>query len=175
MEMALCEGLRTVQSVVDSLREDDEDRVSTTKAGARRAQTDPHGQAAAKCPRLLSPLGDTVVMIEVRRDEDYELCGFVAEAGDHWLAMTVFGAELGHRDDYGGAVQLVLDEGLASLADHWMLSGPDVDGEQIVCIQHASRGSVTLALDYYSMPGVPSLTLSTDQLHSGLWTLIRSA
>jgi hypothetical protein len=114
-------------------------------------------------------------MIEVRRDEDYELCGFVAEAGDRWLAMIVFGAELGHRADYDEAVQLVLNEGLASLADHWMLSGPDVDGEQIVCIQQASQGSVTLALDYYSMPGVPSLTLSADQLRSGLWTLLRSA
>jgi len=114
-------------------------------------------------------------MIQVRRDEDYELCGFVAEAGDRWLAMTVFGAELGHRDDYDEAVRLVLDEGLASLAGHWMLSGPDVDGEQIVCIQHASQGSVTLALDYYSMPGVPSLTLSTDQLRTGLWTLLRPA
>lgn len=106
-------------------------------------------------------------MIEVRRDDDNELCGCVAEAGDRWLAMTVFGAELGHRDDYDEAVQLVLDEGLASLADHWVLSGPNADGEQIVCIQQASQGSVTLALDYYSVPGVPSLILSSDRASLG--------
>ncbi len=112
-------------------------------------------------------------MIEVRRDDDNELCGFVDETSDGWLAMTVFGAGLRRCADYDEAVGVVLDEGLASLAEHWVLSGPNLDGEQVVCIQTASPGSVTLALDYYSVPGVPSMTLSTAELRSGLWTLAR--
>ncbi len=113
-------------------------------------------------------------MIEVRRQDDNELCGFVNKVDDGWLAVTVFGAELDRCHDHDRAVKVVLDEGLASLADHWILNGPDVDGDQIVCIQSASPGRVTLALGYYSLPGVPSMTLSLDELRSGLWTLRRS-
>lgn len=113
-------------------------------------------------------------MIEVRRDDDNELCGFVDETADGWVALTVFGADLRRCDGYDEAVGVVLDEGLASLADHWVLTGPNVDGEQIVCIQAASPGRVTLALDYYPVPGVPSMTLSSAALRSGLWTLVRS-
>ena len=112
-------------------------------------------------------------MIEIRRDEDNELCGHVVEANDggSWLALTVFGGDLGVRASYDDAVRAVLDDGLPSLAEHWILTGPGVDGEQIVCIQNASPSSVSVALDYYSVPGTPSMTLAAADLRSGIWSL----
>jgi len=86
--------------------------------------------------------------------------------------LTVFGAELGRHDDRDAAVEHVLTEGLASLAERWTLRHPDGD-EQVVCIQEANPASVTVALDYYSLPGVPTLTLSSVQLASGEWELHR--
>ena len=58
---------------------------------------------------------------EVRRPGDGELCGHVDERAGQWCALTVFGAELGRHGDREGAVYHVLTEGLASLADRWML------------------------------------------------------
>ena len=46
--------------------------------------------------------------------------------------------------------------------------------EQVVCIQEASPSSVTLALGYYSLPGVPSLTVSRDDVTGGRWQLDRT-
>lgn len=114
-------------------------------------------------------------MIEIRRDEDQELCGWVvADGADAWRALTVFGADLARCPSAAEASRVVLDQGLASLAAHWLLTGPGFDGEQIVCIQSASPGSVTVALDYYSFPGVPTLTLSAADLGTGPWRLRRS-
>ena len=53
-----------------------------------------------------------------------------------------------------------------------MLRSPHGD-EQVVCIQEANPASVTVALDYYSLPGVPTLTISSAQLESGEWELRR--
>jgi hypothetical protein len=110
-------------------------------------------------------------VIEVRRDGDNELCGYVTEEAGGWLASSMFGGRLCRRGSYDEAVQAVLSDGLASLASHWMLSGPDIEGEQIVCIQNASPQTVTVALDYYSMPGVPTVTLSRADLEAGVWRL----
>ncbi len=113
-------------------------------------------------------------MIEIRRDEDGELCGYVVAAGDGWRALTVFGGDLARCATYDDAVRTVLDDGLPSLAEHWILTGPGIDGDQIVCIQNVSPGAVSLALDYYSVPGTPSMTLSTADLRSGTWSLRRA-
>jgi hypothetical protein len=104
-------------------------------------------------------------MEEVRRPDDDELCGFVDERDGKWHALTVFAATLGVHDDRDDAVAHVLTEGLASLAERWMLRR---DGEEeIVCIQEANPARVTVALGYYSLPGVPTLTITADQLASG--------
>lgn len=111
---------------------------------------------------------------EVRRDDDGELCGFVAADGDRWQALTVFGGVLGEYEDDDVAVRHTLNDGLASVADRWMLSDAESGEEQIVCIQQMSPDEVTLALDYYSLPGVPTLTIATSDLAPGArWQLRR--
>jgi hypothetical protein len=111
-------------------------------------------------------------MDEVRRD-DGELCGYVTELDGHWLALTVFGATLAEYDTEHDARRHVAAEGLAALADRWTL----VDGvsgvEEVVCIQQASPTEVSLALGYYSLPGVPDRTIPVDELTSGRWRLER--
>ena len=72
------------------------------------------------------------------------------------------------------AERQVLEIGLASLAERWMLTEVASGEEQVVCIQEASPSTVTLALGYYSLPGVPSLTVSRDDVTGGRWRLERS-
>ncbi len=112
-------------------------------------------------------------MDPVRRTSDGELCGFVERRSDRWHALTVFGAVL---DDHPGreeAVAHVLADGLASLADRWILRDGAGGEEEIVCIQEANAHAVTLALGYYALPGVPTLTITVEQLAAGEWTLSR--
>ena len=68
----------------------------------------------------------------------------------------------------------MLEVGLASLAERWMLTDLGSGEEQVVCIQEVSPSSVTLALGYYSLPGVPSLTVSRDDVTGGRWQLDRT-
>ena len=112
-------------------------------------------------------------MIEVRRVDDNELCGYVDQNGREWHAMTIFGGRLGTHDRRDDAERQVLDVGLASLAERWTLIDAASGEEQVVCIQQASPSSVTLALDYYSLPGVPTKTLARSDLASGRWRLHR--
>ena len=114
-------------------------------------------------------------MDQVRRIDDDELCGHVDERGGQWLALTVFGAELGRHDLRDQAVDQVLTEGLASLTERWMLRPGDGGEAEVVCIQEANPARVTVALGYYSLPGVPSLTITAAQLAAGEWELTRSA
>jgi hypothetical protein len=65
----------------------------------------------------------------------------------------------------------VADGGLAGLADHWTLVDGASGAEQVVCIQHASPAEVSVALGYYALPGVGTLTISADDLCSGRWRL----
>lgn len=122
--------------------------------------------------RLAVALCQPVRMDEVRR-EDGELCGFVVATGDGWDATTVFGAVLETVADRDDAARIVREHGLASLAERWLLIGGPGGDEQIVCIQEASPAGVTLALDYYSMPGVPTLRITRDELAAGHVTLRR--
>lgn len=109
-------------------------------------------------------------MIEVRRD-DGELCGFVALQNGRWRSLTVFGVALGEHDGQHDARMQVATEGLSALADRWTLIDGSTDDEQVVCIQQASPVEVTLALDYYSMPGVPTRTIKVEDLAAGRWHL----
>ena len=111
-------------------------------------------------------------MIEIRRPDDGELCGFVAEHDAAWRALTVFGAVLGEHDDRDDAERQVREVGLPSLAERWMLVDAESGEEEIVCIQHASPDELTVALGYYSLPGVPSRTITREELTAGRWQLV---
>ena len=110
---------------------------------------------------------------EVRRQTDGELCGHVEERAGAWYAMTVFGAVLGRHDDREAAAAQVRTDGLASLAERWTLRNGETGDEEVVCIQEANGTSVTLARGYYSMPGVPTLTITAAQMSAGEWALHR--
>ena len=112
-------------------------------------------------------------MIEVRREGDDELCGYVEARGRDWYAMTIFGGCLGVHSDREAAERQVRAVGLASLAERWTLIEVASGEEQVVCIQEASPASVTLALGYYSLPGVPAQTISRTDLTGGRWDLRR--
>ena len=89
------------------------------------------------------------------------------------VGATLFGAHLGlhaYRED---AERQVHAEGLASLAERWTLVDGASGEEQIACIQESSPTGVTLALGYYSMPGVPTLVVTSDDLAVGRWVLRR--
>jgi hypothetical protein len=43
----------------------------------------------------------------------------------------------------------------------------------VVCIQEARPGAVTVALGYYSLPGVPTLTITAEELAAGDCELLR--
>ena len=107
---------------------------------------------------------------EVRRSSDGELCGHVEQRDGQWCALTVFGAVLGRHDRREDAVDQVLAQGLAVLAERWRLRRGGGD-EEVVCIQEANAAAVTVALGYYSLPGVPTMTITTDQLASGEWEM----
>ena len=114
-------------------------------------------------------------MEDLRRPTDGELCGHVDRRDGRWCALTVFGALLGSHDRREDAVDQVLAEGLASLAERWTLRR-GADGEaEVVCIQEANARAVTVALGYYSMPGVPTLTITASEIAAGEWTLHRSS
>ena len=70
-----------------------------------------------------------------------------------------------------GATDQVLTEGLASLAERWTLRQRDSGEEEVVCIQEANASAVTVARGYYSMPGVPTLTITAAQIRSGEWEM----
>jgi hypothetical protein len=110
---------------------------------------------------------------ELRRSSDDELCGHVEQRDGLWCALTVFGAVLGTHDRRQDAADQVLTEGLASLAERWTLRPSDGGPEEVVCIQEANAGAVTVARGYYSMPGVPTLTITRDQIASGEWVMYR--
>jgi hypothetical protein len=110
-------------------------------------------------------------MLEVRRDDDGELCGYVVPDGRRWRSLTAFGGALGEHDHEQDARQHVAEVGLRALADRWTLTDGATGEEQVVCIQQVSPTEITLALDYYSLPGVPTLTIATDELGTGRWHL----
>jgi hypothetical protein len=112
-------------------------------------------------------------MDAVNRPEDDELCGFVEDRRDGWHALTVFGATLGVHPTGLDAEQHVLDEGLASLMERWILTDQDESTEEIVCIQEAHPEAITVAVGYYSLPGVPTMRIDRTELDAGRWTLRR--
>jgi hypothetical protein len=114
-------------------------------------------------------------MEAVLRRDDGELLGFVVQQTGEWLALAVFGAVLGRHGRREDAVQQVHHDGLASLAERWTLRRGGTEDEEVVCIVEANPDAVTVALGYYSLPGVPTLTISAAELRAGQWALRRAA
>jgi hypothetical protein len=111
--------------------------------------------------------------MEVRRESDGELCGFVDRCDRGWVALTVFGGTLGIETSEDEARRRVRDDGLSSLAERWSLCRGGEHARQVVCIQEADPTGVTLALDSYSLPGVPTMRVTRAQLDAGEWELTR--
>ena len=107
-------------------------------------------------------------MIEVRRPSDGELCGFVEETNGQWRCLAVFGGLLATYPDQTQATEHVLFTGLSSLAERWWYRDGSTSEWQIVCILEASPSWVRLALDYYSGPEVPMITITRDQLSASV-------
>jgi hypothetical protein len=112
-------------------------------------------------------------VIEIRRPDDGELCGFADERNAQWMALTVFGAPLGEHDSHDAARDHVLAEGLASLSDRWTLVNGITGETEIVCLLEANPSQVTVARDYFPLPGVPTLTITAAELSSADWELRR--
>ena len=66
----------------------------------------------------------------------------------------------------------VLTDCVASLPERWTLRHRDGD-EEVVVIQEANAAAVTVARGYYSMPGVPTLTITAAHIASGEWEMHR--
>lgn len=105
--------------------------------------------------------------------EDGELCGFVRAAEDGWHALTVFGGVLARSDDERDAESRVRDVGLSALAERWTMIDHATGEEEIVLIQEASPEGVTVALGYYSLPGVPTRRITRADLDTAAITLTR--
>lgn len=112
-----------------------------------------------------------VIVDEVRRTSDGELCGWVDQRGGRWIACTVFGAPLGSHDVRDVAVAHVVEHGLASLTERWVLQPGGGGDTEVVCIQEANAAGVTVALGWYSLPGVPTMAISAAQLAAGEWEM----
>ena len=110
-------------------------------------------------------------MDAVHRASDNELCGFVDVRADGWHALTVFGASLGVHPTSLDAEKHVLDEGLASLMERWILTEHDGSNEEIVCIQEAHPDAITVVVGYYALPGVPTMRIDRNELDARRWTL----
>ena len=110
-------------------------------------------------------------MDAVHRASDNELCGFVDVRADGWHALTVFGASLGVHPTSLDAEKHVLDEGLASLMERWILTDHDGSNEEIVCIQEAHPDAITVVVGYYALPGVSTMRIDRNELDERRWTL----
>jgi hypothetical protein len=114
-----------------------------------------------------------LLVIEVRREADDELCGYVDDAGGGWRALTMFGAVLGHHATREGAERQILAEGLSCLAGVWTLRAGDGGEDEVVRIQEASPAGVTVARGYYVLAGVPTLHITRAEIEAGTWVLTR--
>jgi hypothetical protein len=109
-----------------------------------------------------SPLGT-----EVRRD-DGELLGYVRPTDDgRWAGIAVFGGTIATRPTVAAARALVLEDGLASLADRWF-HRPAADGDwQVVSIQEAWPGRAIGVVGLYALPGAAWFEVTAADLAAG--------
>lgn len=105
----------------------------------------------------------------IRRPGDDELVGFIqpGDVGPDWLALTVFGGESGRAATDVEARQIVLDRGLASLAERWYWHSRRTGRWEVVLPQEVRPGFVRVVVGYYSLPGVPTTVITTEDLAAG--------
>ena len=107
-------------------------------------------------------------MAEVRRAEDGELLGSVAETpGGRWAALAVFGGVLAVRATAPEAREVVESEGLASLARRWFYRASPDDAWSVVVIQEAWPGRAILIDGPYALAGMPTIELTAADLAAG--------
>ena len=88
--------------------------------------------------------------------------------GDHgWRALSVFGGHLATVGSRREAADLVHRRGLSSLAERWHWWSRASGEWQVVLPQEASPGRVRVVVGYYSLPGVGTATITTDDLAAG--------
>ena len=109
---------------------------------------------------------------EVRRD-DGELCGFVATDDVAWRALTVFGGLLGTYTTVAEARAQVVELGLASLAERWVLTDAESGEQELVGIREVSPGHVVVGDPWYSLPGEQTRSIAVADLESGRLRLER--
>jgi hypothetical protein len=109
----------------------------------------------------------------VHRELDGELCGYVIRRGDRGRALTLFEAVLGEHDSRERATEQVRQEGLAVLAERWILRNPRTETEEVVCIVEAHPQEIVVALDFYPTTGTPTLSITVEELRTGAWDLHR--
>ena len=93
--------------------------------------------------------------------------------GGVWRAVAVFGGLLQEADSEHVAEEIVRTVGLPALAERWLLWTSESPDEEIVCLQEVSPAGVTVALGYYSMPGVPTRRISRVEIDDGSCRLRR--
>ncbi|HEX6868607.1 MAG TPA: 1-(5-phosphoribosyl)-5-[(5-phosphoribosylamino)methylideneamino] imidazole-4-carboxamide isomerase [Candidatus Limnocylindrales bacterium] len=108
--------------------------------------------------------------LAIRRREDGELLGAIRPGDgddDRWFALTVFGGTLGHASSAAGARAIVERDGLGALARRWFYRSRTSGGWQVVLIQEAWPGRVRVVEGLYALPGVPTRTVTADDLAAG--------
>ncbi len=103
---------------------------------------------------------------EVRRDEDWELMGYVRRDGEQWDALTVFGGLLDRHPSEDEARHTVETRGLSSMAEPWWVR---IGDDWWPCqLQEARPVHVRLRVTAHDYPGsTPAVELeepSTDAL-----------
>lgn len=103
----------------------------------------------------------------VSRASHGELCGHVRPVNGEWQSLAVFGGLFAAHPTRDEAERHVIDHGLASLAERWSYRASPDRESQVACIQEAWRDDVRLALDNYSLTGVPTRVVTRADLNSG--------
>ena len=109
--------------------------------------------------------------MEVRSESDDQLCGFVVQRGERWLACTVFGSEFDSAGTEADARAIVAERGLSSLQQPWELRARCEDVWQPVSIRDASARRVHVTLGSRSRADAPSRSISVDELRTGEFEL----
>lgn len=103
----------------------------------------------------------------VRRPSDGEALGSVRRLADGWIAETVFGGHLATTPDRAAALDRLEADGLGAMARRWWYRPePDADW-QVALVQEAWPGRATLVLGPYALPGLPTVTVSREDLLRG--------
>jgi hypothetical protein len=90
--------------------------------------------------------------LEVRREEDGELVGFVAPSGNRWHALTVFGAPLAEHESRARAERDLRERGLSVLAARWWFEDDAGDLVPTYLAEVTPRSVVAQLTDERGMP-----------------------